>query len=186
MTLSADDPPIRAVKQYVNIRPGHHIKFATILGAVPKTAQGTYYLLVFVNPGRLISEASLANNLAVSTSTITVLPPVIDLSGSFVTTPASLTPGKSTTAVIEVSNAGDIPSSKTITLSMTAQTSATPGSGRVELAVIKVRPTVVPGKPKRVKISFRVPKTLPAGTYFLAATLDSNDLFVSAAPFTAL
>src|SRR5205085_2171564 len=86
-----------------------------------------------------------------------------------------LTPGGVATAVVTVTNAGNVPLHKGVPITLSATTDQA-GSGAVAVTTQTKGLTIAPGKSKAVKLKFTVPNTLAAGAYFLQANLDPQNV----------
>ena len=159
----------------LKLKHGQSKAVAIKITALPATlAAGSYYLVSQVTSAGVSTSAA-------SAGTVTVAPPFVSLSG----TVASLTPaakaGKMESAVITVSNGGNIQAAGALQVALSARPADTTGSADVTIATATTRIHILPGKSGRAALHFLVPATLAAGTYSLVVQLDPGKAFKESA-----
>ena len=103
--------------------------------------------------------------------------PFVSLSGAVASLVAKVKPGKFESAVISVTNAGNVPATGSLQVVLSARPAGSAGSADVALATATAHVHILPGKSSRVHLRFLVPPTLPAASYALVAQLDPANSF---------
>jgi hypothetical protein len=97
--------------------------------------------------------------------------PFAELTGGITSVPALINPGKKGTAVLTVTNSGNVPVTMSFQMVLSARPQGTTGSADVTLGTDTIKLHLLkPNVPTPEHLSFLIPKTLPAGTYSLVAT----------------
>jgi uncharacterized repeat protein (TIGR03803 family) len=110
-------------------------------------------------------ETNIATALAALPS------PFAELTGGITSVPALINPGKKGTAVLTVTNSGNVPVTMSFQMVLSARPQGTTGSADVTLGTDTIKLHLLkPNVPTPEHLSFLIPKTLPAGTYSLVAT----------------
>jgi hypothetical protein len=157
-------------------------------------ANGNYYLIASVNTGAQ-HDLNLQNNTTASASAVDIAAAFIDLSGSNLTLSPFKT-GKPAQVNFDITNNGNIPAKGVISVQYLASTDQTLADGIVLMTVPGLSLNLKNGSTKPAHQKLTIPTTLPAGTYYLLAVLDSgntlgdinttNNLLISANTFSAL
>ena len=104
--------------------------------------------------------------------------PVVDLSGGFPNpTPSVLARGGKGTIRLDVINAGNVAARGRLQVTLYASTDSTGAAGVVPLLTTTKSVKIKPGSRQRLRLNFRVPTDLAAGTYFFSAAVDSANAF---------
>lgn len=156
----------------LKLKPGQGkpatIKVPSLPASLPL---GSYYLVTQVtSPAGISSVAASAN-------TVTVAAPFISLSGSVASLSETAKLGKNASAVVAVSNGGNVQASGILQVALSARPAGTTGSADVSLTTASAKIRILPGKSGSVHLHFLVPATLPAGSYSLVAQLDPANSF---------
>ncbi|HEY1684540.1 MAG TPA: choice-of-anchor tandem repeat GloVer-containing protein [Tepidisphaeraceae bacterium] len=165
-TIDANSILLTPKSKTIKLKNGAHAKVTLIAASIPaSTPNGTY------TPIAQLTTASGTTDAA-SSSTITVAPAEIDLSGSFVTQPVPGKGGK-TKLSLSVTNNGNTTASGPLSINIdSSSTQSTSGATVITPASKKIN---IKPNSKPAKIS--LPVTLPAGTYFLVIQLDPDNAF---------
>jgi subtilase family serine protease len=136
-------------------------------------SDGTYYLIAS------IQEMGL-NTAAAVTATplpISMAAPLVDLAATFAASqPVLVNPGHLSSVVLTITNLGNVVASGNMLLSLYASTGQVldastaallsgPGSRQIRLQ---------PGHSMHIRLTFRAPSTMAAGSYFLIASISSS------------
>lgn len=169
-TVDSTATTITSVATRLTLGAGQHKGVKIKVGRFPAIADGSYNLIA-----RLTDAAGLSKD-AVLDMPVTIRAPFIDLSGAFVgmlRTP--LAAGQKTTAVLSVTNSGNVAVSKSIFIGIVAR-NADDLSPDVTIPPVKVTLKLQPLATRNLKLKIALPKTIPPGTYNLVAMIDSTDL----------
>ncbi len=145
------------------------------ISSLPATLPGgTYYIIAqTTGPGG-------ASITAASAGTITVAPASIRLSGAISALDGVVTPGKSASAVINVSNAGNISAIGVLQIALYGR--PTGGGADIALGTVAVRIHIKPGGTGNIRIRIPIPAALATGSYSLVAQLDPQNVFAASSP----
>jgi uncharacterized delta-60 repeat protein len=137
---------------------------------------GSYYLVADVNNGTSATLADLnpQNNLAASKAAVNVAPPFVSLAGTDLSTPSTFTPGKPVAATFTLTNDGNIPAKGPITVDVILSSDQTAADGTI-IDPAKLVVSLPAGKSKPNRITFKLPSTITAGSYYLIAVIDPTD-----------
>jgi CARDB len=143
------------------------------LGAFPSVPTNNYTILAQVT-GALTSNT---DNLAASSTQVSVAAPFIDLSDAFTYTgPAAVKPGQSIVDIITVTNNGNVPAKGPLEIDLSQSTNSD-GSDAIQFTTQTVSLNVAPGKTQSFHFPFTIPVTIPPGTYYGVATIDPSNTF---------
>jgi hypothetical protein len=143
-----------------------------LAGLPASLAAGSYFVVAQVT--------DVGGNAAVaaSSSTVSVAPAFVDLSGALAPVPAVLKPGKKISATVTVTNNGNITAAGSLQVEFLARPVGTTGSADVPLATPAVRIKLASGASKRLRFGIVLPSSLIAGaSYTLVAVIDPANLF---------
>lgn len=160
----------------VKLKPGHTQAVYVRIPALPATLPvGTYYLITQVtSPAGDVTAAA-------STGTVTVAAPFISLSGAVASVTPKVKSGKFESAVVSVTNGGNVPASGALQVALWARPVGTTGTSDVPVSTVTTHVRILPGKSTRAHLRFLIPATLPAGSYALVGQLDPNNAFSESA-----
>jgi len=133
-------------------------------------AQGTYYIILQV-------DSAVGGAFAASTGTVTVSPSSISLSGAIAALAASVAPGRSASAVLNLTNGGTVPANGVLEVLLYARPTGTSGSADASLGTTAIKIHIKPDGNGHFRIHFQVPAGLAAGSYALVAQLVPNSTF---------
>jgi hypothetical protein len=172
---ATDTPIATATKSAPSLATGKFTSDKFKLTDFPDVANGSYFLLAQITG----SLAGAGDNVAASSSAITVTDPIIDLSNSVsLVAPASgeLQPGKPFTASVDVFNNGNVLASGPLLIDVDVSTSPD-GSSPVPIGVLKENLHLAPGANKIFKQTAKVPLGYIPGAYYFVTTVDPADTF---------
>jgi hypothetical protein len=168
---SSDDLTVTTVTRKVNLKPGKHTSIPLRVTSLPELTEGTFYLVAGVTaPNDVVAAASTAGTMDVS-------PPIVDLAGQFLSVPATAQTGKNAKLTFGITNSGNVSASGTLTITLTGNTD--PGldpSNAVPLGTITHHVNIKSNGGLRFTFTGKVPN-VPAGAYYLVATLDPDNVF---------
>jgi hypothetical protein len=124
-----------------------------------------------------ITSSGGTSAAAASAGTVTVAPPFVMLAAPAIVPPKSVKPGKKTSAVVTITNSGNIPATGLLEVVLTARPPGTSGSADIPIQTVSEKIKIAPNKSGKVGVTFLVPNTLPVGTYSLVAQIDPNNAF---------
>jgi uncharacterized repeat protein (TIGR03803 family) len=104
----------------------------------------------------------------------------VSFAGGVVTVPAVLARGKKGTAVVSITNDGDVTAAGTLTISLLARPRGTTGAADVSLPLSPVTISLAAGATANQSLTFKVPKTLANGHYSLVVEIDPKSLYKEA------
>jgi hypothetical protein len=162
-----DTLPVKSLK----LKTGKATAFSLKISELPSTLAGTYYLVAQITSSGGTSAA------AASAGTVTVAPPFVMLAAPAIVPPKSVKPGKKTSAVVTITNSGNIPATGLLEVVLTARPPGTSGSADIPIQTVSEKIKIAPNKSGKVGVTFLVPNTLPVGTYSLVAQIDPNNAF---------
>jgi uncharacterized membrane protein len=131
---------------------------------------GQYFVIAEADTGNTIIEANEANNVAINAAPLEVQAAFIDLRGTVAKPTGALTPGGKASVTVAVINDGNIPVKSSVTIALAASTDSS-GANPVAISSITKNLSIKNGATKNVPIKFTFPANLPAGTYFIVATI---------------
>jgi hypothetical protein len=183
VTLYASTTPTLAAatqiatsKSNLKLKAGRAKVFSFKISQLPATLPaGTYYIVSEV------TDSAGASSPAASTGTVTVAPPFVTLSAASASVPAAVKLGKLASAVVAVTNSGNVPAAGSLQIALSARLPGTSGSADVPLQTVTVKIKIKPAGARRLRLRFLVPSTLQAGSYSLVAQLDPNNAFAESA-----
>jgi uncharacterized delta-60 repeat protein len=137
---------------------------------------GSYYLVADVDNGSSATLADLdpENNLAASKAAVSIAPPFVSLTGSSLSTTSTFTLDKPAAIEFTLTNNGNVPAKGTITVDVILSTDQTAADGTI-IDPVKLVVSLSAGKSKPNRISFKLPSTITAGSYYLIAVIDPTD-----------
>ena len=174
-TLDTSQVLVATEKRHVSLKSNQKMAFNFSVKTLPASlADETYHLIAEV-----IDPSGNVNAVATS-QTVQLSAPVIEPSLSFAAvSPATIAPGGNGSVLITVTNNGTIASAGgTLTLHLSAD-GVIPVPD-VTLASIRSGPNVPAGASKRLKVRFRIPRKLAAGTYYCDALLSLGGVPITA------
>ncbi len=165
--------PIQTVHPTLSIKAHHSIPVTINLVALPAIANGTYTIAATItDPSHNTTSTAFATPIRIAA-------PFVALAASArLVSAASIAPGKQASVAISLTNAGNINSTgtMTITFSLLAVGIATP------LPVLVANPTVKTTAATPLHLRFKIPLGFAAGTYSLTATITQAGQTLSTAP----
>jgi uncharacterized delta-60 repeat protein len=141
-------------------------------------ADGNYFLIATVDTGQ-VRDLDAINNTAASSVAVDIAAPFVDLSGSNLTI-SSFKPGKPAPVVFSIINNGNIFAKGTISVEFLASPNQTLASGLSLITVPGLKLNLKNGLSKPIHERLIIPSTLPAGTYFLLAVIDPDNILSDA------
>ena len=166
---------IVTVTRPLKLKPGKSrpvpIKFLYPAG-VP---DGTYNLVATVDTTSAVAEGNETNNTATTAAPVTIAAPFVDLTAA-VGAPArgALAIGRRASVPVILTNGGNVPASGLATVDMFASADNLIG-GDTPLATVTRKLKLKNGKARPVRLSFLVPADLPAGSYFIVTSVDTQN-----------
>jgi hypothetical protein len=157
----------------------------------PAVPDGTYHLMAQVTGPA--GGSAVAGGMP---ATLTVAAPFIDLTGSISRGIAgTLRPAAKTSATLLVQNAGNIAARGPASVALFASADTALDASDAPLGTRALRLNLKPGRARAYRLRFALPANLAAGSYYLAASVDSanqlveavetnNDAIDTASPFT--
>jgi glucose/arabinose dehydrogenase len=188
-TLGPSDVPLASRAVRLRLRSGASGSIA-IPSRVPSlsptgaaVAAGIYYLIAQIDP---LSGSALNSpaSVAVSMTPVSVATSPVDLSGSFITiaqTPPPLVPGHRTSVVLQVADTGAGTAAGVLSIGLDASQTGT--ASTVDLPTFRKPIHLAGGRSVRLRLTFTVPRNMPAGTYQLQAILDPANRFAESNEF---
>ena len=171
--IDSGQSPIASIPEHVTLKPNQHRSFK-VNYSYPTSLNGSYSLLADVQSATsATSDLNLNNNVAASSSTISIAPPFIDLAASNLISIGSPAAGKTATIAITIANDGNILARST-PIEVVATTDGTVADG-IAIDEGKLNLSLAANASRTFHFSFKVPKTLPAGMYTFDAVLDPNN-----------
>jgi hypothetical protein len=158
---------IGEVDRSEKIKKGDTLKLHAKL-AIPSLPAGSYYLLARV------TDASGNSNTVASSTTTTVVSPLVDLSDTIRKSSASVKPGKKLKGTIDVFNHGHITASGSLDIELELSPNSD-GSEPKPLTIIPKAIHLKAGKSLAFHVSAAVSSTEPAGRYYLIAVVDPSN-----------
>ncbi|HET6249366.1 MAG TPA: CARDB domain-containing protein [Tepidisphaeraceae bacterium] len=192
---AADNNPmlIKSLPGNVHLKVNGSQSFKFSFAYPAGLAAGSYYIVAQVSSTSL-SETNVANN-TIASGAVSISKGGVDLTGSKLLVPSSVTLGSSASVSFTIANIGSAPASGAIAIEFLASSDGTAANGQMLATVNGVKLGLKAGASKAFKESVMVPSALPAGTYYLLALLDpsntlndanvANNLIVSSATFAA-
>jgi hypothetical protein len=183
---------IASLSAKVNLPGGGEIVLTPRFGSPANVPDGNYYLIAYINQGQALQEGDYTNNTAAASTTTAITQPFIDPAGSFFSVPSILYEGTRASAIITVTNSGNVPAIGAITAQVLLSPDTSTGTGASLLRMQSKKLNLGAGKSTRIKVSFNVPVSAD-GTYleglisFSGAMSDSDlsdNMFFSSLPVT--
>jgi uncharacterized delta-60 repeat protein len=185
LLLAADKAPgtnpttVTTSNQTLRIKPGARKTVKVRFNYPTDLPDGNYVLLARIDPAGG-TETDASNNTSSASQAITVTKPFIDLTGSFTLPSAatgSLTPGGRAVLPVSLQNSGNIPAKGSVSFELVASSDMTHDTGDMALGPPRaVAVGLKPGGSRTLRLVALVPAGLPAGSYFLIATIDAPSL----------
>jgi hypothetical protein len=137
--------------------------------------KGNYFVLASVDAADAVPESDETNNVAVSSKTVTLAPPAVDLTGKFGKLPKSASKAKVLPVSFVIQNPGTIPAAGTIDFDFVASADKILDDADVSLGTgFPVALHVAAGKSQAAKFKLSISAALPAGSYYLVAKVNST------------
>jgi hypothetical protein len=172
--LSASPVLLETLKKTAAVKTGKALGLAFRVKSIPAAvAAGTEYLVV-----RVTDPLGDADLITVP-DPIAVATPVVALSAAVAAVhPMSVFFGKSGSAVVSVTNSGNVPGTGVLDITFTVP--AGDGTPAVTLAMLAPRVSIKPGRTGKYTIRFKVPATLTAGLYDPVVNVSLNGVSATA------
>jgi parallel beta-helix repeat protein len=154
--------------RWTTFRAGQSLRVAARLAVPPTVVDGTYRLLVVVDPSDSVPEADDGNNVSVAARAVKVHRPVPQLRGT-VTAPARVARGRSTGATLRIANVGDGAFSGTVNVSLFSSPDTVAGDD-VALGTYSFRVALRPAGARRLVLPFLLSGNVATGQVYLLAT----------------
>lgn len=166
-------PVIRNLRLKPNRAKNVRLRF-TYPGTLPA---GSYQLVAQIDAGNAVAETNEQNNFVLAATPTQIAPPFVNLAAAFATAPpATLSQvGRRQTAVVRVTNNGNVPAANTLTVNVVAAADGS-GAGGTPLGNVSRRVRINPGRSAVVRVPLTVP-TITPGNYVLVATVDPTNVF---------
>lgn len=165
-SVDSNSVQLASISRNVRLRSNGHLLLPLHATSIPAgVAAGTYHLVAH------ITDPSGNTTDAASSATIQIAPAQIDLSGSFVKTPAPTKTGR-TVLTFNVSNGGNVAAVGGLTFNIDTSPDGLLGDATVLTSVTR-RINLRAGKSIRMSDAL----SLPAGTYFVVVDLDPSNSF---------
>jgi hypothetical protein len=135
-----------------------------------------YYLVAVVNNGSspTLKDLNLENNTATSGSAVNIAPPFISLAASALSATSTFEAGKPATVIFTVTNNGNVTARGVTTVELLLSSDQTAANGTT-VGTEKLPLNQPAAKSRVYHVSFNLPTTVTAGTYYLIAVLDPLD-----------
>jgi uncharacterized membrane protein len=174
-TLDANDAAVMSSVRRLKLKPGRTKTVRMKVRTFPAVADGAYHLMAQV------TGPAGGGAVASGAPVLTVAAPFVDLTGSLARGIAgTLRPTGRTSATLFINNAGNIPTRGPASVALFASTDTTLDANDVPLVTRALRLNLKPGSAKAYKLKFALPANLAAGSYYLAASVDSANQVVEA------
>ncbi|MFW6153622.1 MAG: CARDB domain-containing protein [Planctomycetota bacterium] len=141
-------------------------------------AAGDYYLVAELDSRDAVDESNELNNLAVSAAPLTVVEPVIDLTGTILDTgfDASVVAGAAGIMRLQLLNQGNIPIGRTyVTVDVKLGTSLDPAAATLLRSMTFPLALAAETGTRDIDIPVAIPADLATGDYTLMAVLDTGE-----------
>ncbi len=161
--LDGNQVQLSSEVRHTTVKTGHALPFLLSTKTLPASlAAGTYHL------DAEITDPDGNVNLVTTSQTVAVAAPFVALPvtiGSV--SPTSLSTGKTGTISVTIPNYGNVPTTGTLTITLSASLDGVSPVGGLTLATLTEKNVVIKtGKNKAFKLHFKVPSTLATGSYF--------------------
>ena len=196
--LDGSDVEIASVARPMRLLPGRSRPMPMRFVYPTTLADGPYYLLTQVDATNVVTEGNEGNNVGATAAPITIAAPFVDLVPTVVGAPVPggvLGIGRRANVPVTVANNGNVAASGLLQVDLFASADAVADASDLPLASVTRRVKLKNGKSRPIRVAFLVPANLPAGSYFITATIDqpnaipesndANNTAVGAAPVTA-
>jgi hypothetical protein len=121
-----------------------------------------------------VTDSSGTTIVAPAAGSITVAAPFVDLSGSIVRVPARSVGGRTTFAVVSVTENGNIAVTGKLTSEIFASSNGVLDANSIDLGPVTRPIAILPGRKGILSLIVRLPKLTP-GSYTLFVQLDPSD-----------
>jgi hypothetical protein len=161
----------------LRLAPGKSKTLKLKFRAFPSVPTGAYHLIARINSDGAIPDAVPDNNISVDEEDhVELQPPMRDLTAAFNTVPGFSLAGKTVSVLVDVGNIGNLPVNGKISFAIAASADTTADPVGTPVATARAKVKVPINDVATAKVKFRVPKSFPAGTYFLVGTVDSTNV----------
>jgi hypothetical protein len=183
-TLDDADATLATVTTRVKLAPGADktvkvkFRYPEALTGLGEGEAQPEYLLARVEPDASIGEQNAGNNVTAPAAAVMVTPPFVDLAASFPDhlMPTGLTPRGLAEADVIVTNTGSIATAGRVRVTVLASADANSDAADVPLRAKSFRLNLAPGASKPLRLKFRVPRDVAAGSHLLVIA-DSDNRF---------
>ena len=173
---------VATASRNVKLKPGQSLNVPVTIKSIPASVTGTEFILATVTDPTGNTATSSTSNA------ISLLPPFVDLSGSF----GKLAPfkaGHKSTITVNVTQNGNIPLNASLPIEIIASASGTVGAAdNIDLGTVTPHISIKPGKKVVVTLTESVPADF-SGSHFLIAIIDPNktliDTAIASQPFVS-
>ena len=176
--------PIKTFTKSINLKINKSVKVALPKFNWPAGSNGSYFIIANVNSTNVGSEVTHADNFAVSTKSVAVAPPFVDVQNLWNGIVPAIKAGKRVSLKIALKNVGNVNVSKSGQLKVLASTDGTVGNS-ITLTSPNVHLSAGPGKKQTLNISFKVP-AIATGTYKLLVVVPNVALDTDAGDKTVI
>jgi hypothetical protein len=178
-SLDAGDAPVMSSVRRLKLKPGQTKSLRMNIRAFPAVPDGDYHLMAQVADPAGGGGAIVASGAPV----LTVAAPFVDLTGSISRgiVGGTVRPAGETSATLLVQNAGNFAARGPASVALFASADTTLDSNDdAPLVTRALRLNLKPGAARAYRLRFALPANLAAGSYYLAASVDSANQIVEA------
>ena len=174
-TLDAGDANLLTFDRRLKIKGAGGFKNVKTVVVFPSSLpQNTYFLLAAVDEPNIVPEENDFNNVAVTSNSVVVAEPFVDLAGSFPKQPPlNVARGKPLPLSLVLQNAGNIATRGNLTVNIALSANGALDAGDPVLATLARKVSFKAGAVKTLKLKLKVPTGVAHGTYRIYATLDT-------------
>jgi uncharacterized delta-60 repeat protein len=167
----------KSIPEKINLRHSQHHSYRISFNFPQNLTAGNYYLVAVVDDDALTSYQDLneQNNLAANPSAVNIAPAFVNLVGASVTATSTFTAGKAARVSFTLTNDGNVIAKGATVVDLRLSYATTiAGGAAIDTAKVAVNLPATP-KPHIYHVSFKLPASVAAGTYYLIAVIDPLD-----------
>lgn len=165
---------IKSVAEKISLRENQSHSYRIAFVYPQSLTAGSYYLLADVNTGSALQDLNPAKALSASSHTVDIAPPFISLSGSALSATSSFAVDKTAGVAFTLTNDGNVLAHGATTADLVLSTTQSAANGAT-VDTPKLSVGLTPGKSRPYRVSFKLPSSVTAGTYYLIAIIDPAD-----------
>lgn len=181
-TFGSSFSTIATLTKKLTLKTGRAQKFPVVIRSLPSGLAGSYYLIA------QLTDSTGAVSIGTVAQPLTIVPPTIDLSGSFGSVPRAGKAGRKAIVTFKVTNSGTITANATLPVDIISSNTGSLDDTAVSIDDFTRHVVIAPGKTIVMRASLTLPNA--AGAYYLIVELDpqntlndvnlSNNVFTSA------